>query len=501
MHMVDPFAQDTSTICSFWDAILATAFFRCWHLILFFAGWSTAVSVISHNVHSLSIQPTLLTALGTVLGFVVSCRTTSSFERYNEGRKYWAQIVLSTRTLSRTIWFSVPDTVEGNFTADEARTRALIEKKTAINLLEAFAVAVKHYLRGEEGIHYVDLYPLVKYLPGYGLPPGMPSMDKVNDEDVISSLQEKTAFDEATMTENASHLKTGLKIIISPPPSTLAVPSTIRPSGTRSGNLSVAASPLSPKSFRSARVPPSVSTFASENILLPARMPPRYALLDFFPFSLLLKPLDHQGKELRGKKAARLRAKRVGREHSQNIPLEISLYLGSYIATLQQRKVMETPTCNLLLNCLTQLVDALTGLERILTTPIPFSYSAHLWSVTWIYCFFLPFQLYAMLGWLTIPGTTLVSFIFFGFLAMGDEIENPFSYERNDLNLDHFTQTIIHNEIVAITSTPMPQVSNWAFSPSNDALARPCGVDPVQRVTPEEWLRRGSACMLAALAS
>lgn len=39
-------------------------------------------------------------------------------------------------------------------TPDQAKARGLIEKKTAINLLEAFAVAVKHYLRGEDGIYY-----------------------------------------------------------------------------------------------------------------------------------------------------------------------------------------------------------------------------------------------------------------------------------------------------------------------------------------------------------
>lgn len=46
--------------------------------------------------------------IGTVLGFVVSYRTTSSFERYNEGRRLWSQIVLGSRTLARTIWFHVP---------------------------------------------------------------------------------------------------------------------------------------------------------------------------------------------------------------------------------------------------------------------------------------------------------------------------------------------------------------------------------------------------------
>lgn len=47
-------------------------------------------------------------SIGTVLGFVISYRTTSSFERYNEGRKYWSQIILSSRTLARAIWFHVP---------------------------------------------------------------------------------------------------------------------------------------------------------------------------------------------------------------------------------------------------------------------------------------------------------------------------------------------------------------------------------------------------------
>lgn len=50
----------------------------------------------------------MLTVLGTVLGFVVSYRTTSSFERYNEGRRLWAQIVLGTRTFARMVWFHVP---------------------------------------------------------------------------------------------------------------------------------------------------------------------------------------------------------------------------------------------------------------------------------------------------------------------------------------------------------------------------------------------------------
>lgn len=67
--------------------------------------------------HLLPVAQTLITyvswhlahvSIGTVLGFVISYRTTSSFERYNEGRKYWSQIILASRTLARAIWFHVP---------------------------------------------------------------------------------------------------------------------------------------------------------------------------------------------------------------------------------------------------------------------------------------------------------------------------------------------------------------------------------------------------------
>jgi hypothetical protein len=35
---------------------------------------------------------------------------------------------------------------------EEKRVRVLIEKKTVLNLVDAFSVAVKHYLRGESGM-------------------------------------------------------------------------------------------------------------------------------------------------------------------------------------------------------------------------------------------------------------------------------------------------------------------------------------------------------------
>ena len=65
MHSgVDPF---TGRGRGFWSslisALLATALFRCWHILLFFTGWATMITLISKYVHTLAIGSTLLTVL------------------------------------------------------------------------------------------------------------------------------------------------------------------------------------------------------------------------------------------------------------------------------------------------------------------------------------------------------------------------------------------------------------------------------------------------------
>jgi predicted membrane chloride channel (bestrophin family) len=381
----------------------------------------------------------------------------------------------------------------------EALRRSLIEKKTTINLLEAFAVSVKHYLRGEDGIHYQDLYYLVKFLPGYALPAGRPAFNgdysdtRDDGQSSGSSTDGKpgpSSSVQVSVSETHQRPGTGYSTGYSttktllPPPVTSPGPAEPRRSQEPDGRTS-----LHGKGD-------VILTKEEEDLLLPGYLPPKYHLLDIFPFSLIVHWHSHR-MDFKGKKAARLRAK-LGTSLSHNIPLEISLYLSSYVASLQQRKVVDVPTANTLFTSLNQLVDGLTGLERILTTPIPFSYSFHLWAVTALYCWALPFQLWSTFGWVTIPGTLAASFVYFGFLVAGEEIENPFGYDKNDLNLDHFTHNIIRNELRAVTSAPPPDPADWVFSPENDLVfANNYTTD--ERVAPEDWMKRDYAAMLAAL--
>jgi len=81
----------------------------------------------------------------------------------------------------------------------------------------------------------------------------------------------------------------------------------------------------------------------------------------------------------------------------------------------------------------------------------------------------------------------------------GEEIENPFGYDKNDLNIDHFTHNIIRNELRAITAIPAPNPSVWAFSPENDLIFAPRDRTD-ERVAPENWVtKRGLSQMQVAL--
>ncbi|KAH7921513.1 UPF0187-domain-containing protein [Leucogyrophana mollusca] len=509
IRVPDPYApQGRKFWPSFVNAILATALFRCWHILIFFGAWSTAVCVISHNVYSLALQPTLITVFGTVLGFVISYRTTSSFERYNDGRKLWSQIVLNSRTFARTVWFHIPDnamppaSIGPDTTEDDLKARTLIEKKTIINLLEAYAVSIKHYLRGEDGIFYTDLYPLIKFLPSYALPASIPSA--VDLPGALHATQSNGSSSNHGLPGSPQSAHFPLSSAnLSKRPSVSAVGDRLPlPTTTRNTTMTFV-EPTVQVNGESREGNTRREKFSSgpsdDAFLFPAQMPPKYSVFDLFPFSLLVRLLTKKGLEVKGRKAARMRAmlrqNRGGGSH--NVPLEISLYLSSYISALQQRKTVEAPTISLLLATLNQLVDALTNLERILTTPIPFSYSIHLWLVTLIYCLALPFQIWSALKWLTIPATVLASFIFFGFLVAGEEIENPFGYDKNDLNMDHFVHNIIRKELRAITAMPTPDPGTWAFSSDNDMLFASTGDE--ERISPTEWVQRGVPKMQDAL--
>lgn len=131
--------------------------------LLWVAGWSTMITCISRFVHDLGISSLLLTITGFVVSLGLSFRSSTAYERYNEGRKYWTQLILSSQSLSRVIWIHASERW-GDEEDPSAGKRDLLGKMTALNLITAFSVSLKHKLRFEPYSGYEDLSGLIGHL-------------------------------------------------------------------------------------------------------------------------------------------------------------------------------------------------------------------------------------------------------------------------------------------------------------------------------------------------
>ena len=103
------------------------------------------------------------------------------------------------------------------------------------------------------------------------------------------------------------------------------------------------------------------------------------------------------------------------------------------------------------------MAAAAASCERIKGTPIPFSYTLLLHRTAYLYCFLLPFGLVDSIGFMTPFVVGIVAYTFFGLDALGDEIEEPFGTEPNDLALDAICRTIEINMLEALGAPDVPE--------------------------------------------
>ena len=82
-----------------------------------------------------------------------------------------------------------------------------------------------------------------------------------------------------------------------------------------------------------------------------------------------------------------------------------------------------------------RLADVVGGCERIVSTPIPYSYQVLLHR-TVISIAFITFALVDSLGWFMPFIVVFIAYTFVAFEAIADEIEEPFGTDANDLALN-----------------------------------------------------------------
>lgn len=467
---------------------MATVINDIWPEVVFFTLVATMVYLVTTktDVH-LVFNNALLGVLGTVLGLVISFRTSSAYERYQDGRKMWTSVAVQCRNVAQLIWLHVPNERPGNNgTKPLSALEGIIEKKSMVNLVQAYAVSVKHYLRGESGAYYQDLYPLISFLPRYSSHGGQTEADMLplwhaseDGEHPYDHTQSAPA--------SRSQSPTGMGTVTGTT-TTLSYDGT-RPTQSRKGSWF---SSLGSKERNHDYVDPEkvLPTVQVHRPLKPARNPPSSDIFDYIPFLRIFKILARPFKKFQNDREVAKRSlmgrKRKPELGDSNVPMEIILFLSGYSAHLLRAGAIQPAAASALVTAINNLSDTLANLERIGNTPLPFAYQAHLRMSLWIYLFFLPWQIETVMGYLVIPGTAFAAFLFLGFLEIGQEIENPFNYDLNDLDLDHFCLGI-QRELNEITAHAVPtDPSQYIFSSWNQPFA------PADRRTAEDLIKQGT---------
>ncbi|KAF9445943.1 UPF0187-domain-containing protein [Macrolepiota fuliginosa MF-IS2] len=612
----------------------ATVLDDIWPEILFFTTVATGktfiyvICVISDTTRDLGISSVLLTVLGNVivLQVVLAFRTSSASERYQEARALWASLATITKNLAQAIWIHVPNHRGPQDQTESVEMQAFIEKRSIINLLQALAVSVKHFVRDEQGVYYEDLYPLISWLPAFSnFTPDHPYWYKFDFRSSSATLfddpspshyatrrstpppSRRNRSSSCSGEDSATDVESGAEAVSSPMrratssprnseetvPLTQS-PTTDEPQASGSKNildhercaspeptlLSGSSGNSSPQPFRlPPRQEPRAAEYRYEFIKLqqqdisdndadseedegeagnhtssiplrgikrvrfhsrtlvnrasrdsknkhsrdetlvasdidsnnapeygvgsglskpynkfhatydrilphipsfdqlkPAANPPPERIRDVFPLWRFIAFLGRGIKKVyKWDFEEKVHTKRRKRNPyvmvESSVPMQIWLTLSSYQLYLYNNKLMpiraiEDSISNNILN----LQNVISQLERLTNTPLPFAYQVHIRMCTWLYLLFLPFQLYDNFGYVTIPIVAFFTFLLVGFMEIGEEIENPFDYDHNDLDLDGFCLRL-QRELHEITAQIHSEPSSIIFSSRNYPLA------------------------------
>ncbi|MET0339780.1 MAG: bestrophin family ion channel [Polyangiales bacterium] len=143
-------------------------------------------------------------------------------------------------------------------------------------------------------------------------------------------------------------------------------------------------------------------------------------------------------------------------ETESNVPLAILNGTSARVTRARKLGILHNRDVHLLENMLSDICDVQGGCERIKNTPIPWSYTVLMHSIVFVYCFSLPFGIVMTTKLATPLVVALIAYAFLGLDAVGDELEEPFGSDYNDLPLSTISRMIEVNLRQALGETDLP---------------------------------------------
>lgn len=137
-------------------------------------------------------------------------------------------------------------------------------------------------------------------------------------------------------------------------------------------------------------------------------------------------------------------------EHPELKNLNTEKHVPNQVAALMMRKIYrlhangkisDTHMINLKSE-MQSFTDICGACERIKNTPIPFSYSLFVKKFIFFYVMTLPFGFVLSLGYFVVPVAVFVFYVLASLELIGEEIEDPFGGDTNDLPVEKISANI-----------------------------------------------------------
>jgi putative membrane protein len=132
-------------------------------------------------------------------------------------------------------------------------------------------------------------------------------------------------------------------------------------------------------------------------------------------------------------------------QQAHHVPSRLAALLQEYFERLLREEVLLPNHLITLQRHHEALLDVAGACERIKATPIPFSYSYFIKGFVSVFILITPFNLLDTYEWLTVPITMFGAYALLGVEMIGDEIEDPFGKDSNDLPLTQISNRIRAN--------------------------------------------------------
>ncbi|CAI7634458.1 unnamed protein product [Penicillium manginii] len=118
------------------------------------------------------------------------------------------------------------------------------------------------------------------------------------------------------------------------------------------------------------------------------------------------------------------------------LPYQLTFFVDGFIKRGEGRGWFSAPSASQMQAQLNTLLEAYGRMETIKLTPIPVAHLIHQKQVLALFGCVLPFAMVDEMGWWAIPIVSLVIFTLYGIEGIGSQLEDPFGYDRNDINMD-----------------------------------------------------------------